>query len=90
MEGHLKKPDDAQVGDKVMVDGLVTLMRKGAWRKTKVMEASHCTLMRAMNNGMWEVEIPDLGRCLVHRTAFAYPRPTWVSPEYQAKPASGQ
>lgn len=86
----MSTPDTAQVGDKVMVDGLVTLVREGAWRKTKVIEASHCTLMRERHNGMWEVQIPDLGLAIIHRTAFAYPRPTLVSPEFQVKHQAGQ
>ena len=86
----IEKPDGAQVGDKVMVDGLVTLVREKAWRKTKILEASHCTLMEEKHNGMWLVSIPDLGLAIVHRTAFAYPRPTWVAPEFNVKRQAGQ
>lgn len=66
--------DQPKVGDKVFLDGMVTLKRVGAWRKTVITSVANCTLMEEHKNGMWEVEIPDLGRALVHRTAISYPR----------------
>lgn len=58
------------VGDKAQIHGVVTLCREKHWRRSGVIQATDVTLMRAKNDGLWEVQIPDLGKCIIHESAI--------------------
>lgn len=58
-----------QVGDKVSINGMITLMRVGRWRKTAIGEAFG-RITEARANGFFVVSVPDHGNCLIHKTAI--------------------